>query len=63
MAITMDVIQTCSNLEQRLNVLHGKTLQPKDYITELMIQVTLLTKICSQQQEEINNLKRSNPLV
>lgn len=63
MANALDVIQTCSNLEQRLNVLNGKTLQPKDWIMELMVQVTLLGKICSQQQEEINRLKNGNPLV
>lgn len=63
MADKMDVIKTCSNLEQRLNVLSGKTIQPKDWFTELLVQVTLLRVMCAQQQEEIDNLKRHNPLV
>jgi len=58
----LDVIGTCSNLKNRMDAMNGKFIQFDDWIEELGVQVILLTRICRQQQEEIDNLKKSNPL-
>lgn len=57
MADKLDIIRTCSNLKNRMDVMSGKFIQFEDWIEELGVQVILLTKICRQQQEEIETLK------
>lgn len=62
MADKLDVIKTCSNLDVRLKTLSGVSVTPNDWILEFLVQVSLLVRICNQQQEEIDRLKRFNPL-
>lgn len=60
MAVTLNVAGTVSNLKNRIDALNGKTLKIPDWIEELVVHIILLEKICVQQQEEIDTLKKKN---
>lgn len=56
--IRMDIPKTLSNLENNLEKMNDHSVPVKDWIFELVLQVSILRNVCAQQQEEIEALKK-----